>query len=114
MAPPFATFICRLVARITVKHVIPLSGSHDLPALTQTWVVKLAEDGFPIILIALVLSALVAAPGFFVLFSKRLSADKSASVLLIVCCVAYSAALIFMGSTMLALVLPFLQTAAAV
>ena len=110
-APMLAAFICRFISRIAVKHLFPHSGSEHLPAFAQTWVAGVADGSFPLILIALFLSAAVAASGFYVLFSKRPSADAAASAFVVVCCVAYTAALVSLGSTMMALVIPFLPIA---
>lgn len=110
-APMFAASLCRFISRIAVKHVLPRSGSEQLPSLTQTWVTGVADGSFPLLLIALVLSALVAASGLYVLFSKRLSPDAVATVFALVCCVAYTSAVVSVGSTVMALVIPFLPTA---
>ena len=110
-APMFAASMCRFISRIAVKHVIPHSGSEHLPLLTRTWVAGAADGSFPLMGIALFLSALVAASGFYVLFSKRLSADAVASAFAVVCCVGYTVAVLLVGSTMMALVIPFLPMA---
>ena len=110
--PLVAAFICRLISRVAVKDVIPHSGSVHLPALTQTWVIGMADGSLPVVIIACLLSALVAASGLYVLFSKQVSADAVASVLIVASVVSYSVALVSVGSTMIALVLPFIQTTA--
>jgi hypothetical protein len=110
-APILAAVLCRFISRIAIKHVIPHAGSEPLPAFTQTWVAGLATGSFPLISIALVLSAVVAVSGFYVLYSKRLSPEAAASAFAILCCVAYAAALVSLGSTLMALVIPFLPVA---
>jgi hypothetical protein len=110
-APLLAAFLCRFISRIAVKHVIPHSGSEQLPSLTRTSVAGAADGSFPLIAVALFLSALVAASGLYVLFSRRLSADAVTSAFAVVCCVGYTIAVALVGSTMMALVIPFLPMA---
>ena len=101
----------RSISRLAVKQIIPHSGSEHLPMLTQIWVVDVANGRFPLIPIALIISALVVASGLYFVFSKRPSPQTAASVLVVVCCVCYSFAVILMSSTMLALVMPFMKIA---
>lgn len=110
-APMLSALLCRFSSQIAVKHLIPHSSSERLPSLTQTWVAGVADGSFPLIPIALGVSSVLAALGLYLIFSKRLSADVVASVFPLVCCVAYAAALVSLGSTMMALVIPFLPTA---
>jgi hypothetical protein len=70
-----------------------------------------ADGSFPLALIAFVFSMLIAAAGFYFIFSKRLSAEAAASAFVLVCCVGYTAALTVFGSTLMALVMPFLPMA---
>jgi hypothetical protein len=107
----FSAFLCRSISRFALKYVIPHSGSEYLPMLTQTWVTRVVDGTFPLIPIALFVSALVSVSGLYIIFSKRLSPDAVASAFALVCCVGYTAAVLSVGSTMVALVLPFLQTA---
>lgn len=111
MAPVISAFFCRYMAQIAVKHVIPKSGSEQLPALTQVWAVGVANGKFPLILIALSLSFLIVLSGLCAIFSERLSTDTKSSTLVVVCCVGFTVAFISVCSTVLALILPFLQTA---
>lgn len=111
IAPMFAALVCRSISHTAVKHVIPRSGSEHLPSLTQAWIVGVADGSFPLVLIAFVFSVLIAAAGFYFIFSKRLSAEATASAFVLVCCVGYTAALIVFGSTLMALVMPFLPMA---
>lgn len=106
--PVFAAFVCRFVSRIAVKQVFPHSGAAPLPSFSQTWVAGAADGRFPLLLIAFVFSALFAAAGFYVLFSRRLSADAVASAMTLICCFSFAAGVVVLGSTMMALVLPFL------
>jgi hypothetical protein len=108
-APVLAAFTCRFNSRFAVKQIFPHSGSEHLPAFTQTWALGVADGSFPLILIALILSAVVAASGIYAQFSKRLSPDAAATTLVVVCCVGYAAGLVMLGSTMMALVLPFVE-----
>lgn len=110
-APLFAASMCRFISRTAVKQVIPRSGSEHLPLLTQTWVVGAADGSFPLTFGALLVSAIIAALGFYFIFSKRLSPEAASSAFIFVCCVGYTAALIAVGSTMIALVMPFLPMA---
>ena len=107
-APVLAAFICRFISRIAVKRVFPHPGSAHLPSFTETWVTRVADGGFPLLQIAFLLSVLVAGLGFYILLSRRLSTDAVASAFAMVCCFAYASALVTLGSTMLAIVLPFL------
>jgi len=110
-APILAASLCRFIVRVAVKHVIPRSATEHIPSLTRTWIIGVADGSFPLIPIALFLSALVATSGLYVLFSKRLSADAAASAFAVTCCLAYVAAVIAVGTTMIALVIPFLPMA---
>jgi hypothetical protein len=103
-----AANICRFIARVAVKQVIPHSRSEPLPELTQTWITGVADGSFPIIVMALLLSALIAGLGLYIIFSKRLSPDATMSAFAVVCCIGYAAAFISMGNTITALVVPFL------
>jgi hypothetical protein len=110
-APLLAASMCRFISRTAVKHVIPRSGSEHLSSLTQTWIVGAADGSFPLTLGALLVSAIIAALGLYFIFSKRLSPEAASSAFVLVCCVGYTAALVTVGSTMIALVMPFLPMA---
>ena len=111
-APFIAANLCRFIARVAVKHVIPHSHSEPLPELTQTWIVGIADGSFPIIIIALLLSVLVLILGLGIIFSKRLSSDAVGSAFAVVCCFSYAGAVVSIGSTMMAIVIPFLPMVA--
>ena len=110
-APVFAALQSRFFSHAAVKYVIPRSGSEQLPYLTQTWIVKVADGSFPLTLAAFVVSALIAMVGFYLLFSKRLSPEATSTVFVLICCVGYTAALIVVCSTIIALVMPFIPMA---
>jgi hypothetical protein len=113
IAPMLIALVCRSISHTAVKYIIPRSGSEHLPSLTQAWIVGVADGSFPLVLIAFVISILIAAAGFYFIFSKRLSAEAASSALVLVCSVGYTAALVAFGSTALALVMPFLPMATA-
>jgi hypothetical protein len=94
-----------------MQHIIPHSGGDPLPSLTQTLIAGAAEGSFPLLPISLAVSALVATSGCYVLVSRRLSADAVATAFAAVCCLGYSAAIVLVESTMMALVIPFLPMA---
>jgi hypothetical protein len=108
-APMSAAFVCRFISRIAIERIIPHSIITHLLPFSQTWVAGAADGSFPLVLIALLLSAAVAVAGLYILFSKRLSADAVASALTLICCISYTAAVVFLGNTMMGLVLPFFQ-----
>lgn len=66
-----------------------------------------ADGSFPIIVIALLLSALVAVLGLYIIFSERLSPEATGSAFAVVCCVGYAMPFVLLGNTMIALVIPF-------
>ena len=106
-----AALVCRSTSHTAVRHVLPHSGNEHLPALTQTLVTGVVDGRFPLVPIATVLSSVIVVSGLYVIFSKRLSPDTMASAFALLCCVAYSAGVVLIGSTMMAIVLPFLATA---
>jgi hypothetical protein len=107
-APVIAALVCRSVSRIELEQVFPRSGTKPLPWASQTWVAGVADGSFPVVLMALFLSALIGGLGFYVLFSKRLSTDVVASAFPLICCFGYTTGAMFLASTMMGLVLPFL------
>jgi hypothetical protein len=111
VAPVLAAYMCRFVSRRMAELIVPRVYSDQLPQLTKTWVIGTADGSFPLMLDAVGVSVLIAAVGFYFIFSKRLSADASSSALVLVCCVGYTAALIALGSTLMGLVMPFLPRA---
>jgi len=113
IAPIWSALFCRFISRLAVKQVIPLSGSQQLPMLTQTWIAGVADGSFPLLPIALFISGLVFAAGLYYVFSQRLSPQAAASALVVVCCIGYALALMAVCSTTLALVMPFLKMAPA-
>jgi len=76
------------------------------------WIAGVADGRFPIVVIALVLSVLVATLGLYIVFSKRLSPEAAGSALALVCCGSYAASAISLGSTLMALVIPFIPIVA--
>jgi hypothetical protein len=110
IAPTLAAFLCRFVLRIVSNHLIPHSEIAKMPLLTQVWVAGVVDGTFPLVPIGLLLSVLIAAAGFYVLSTKRLSRETITTAFAFVCCVGYTAAVLSLGSTMMALVLPFLPT----
>ena len=107
-APLFTALVCREIARYAVNHALPKAGLKDFPELTQMLIKNVADGSFPLPIIGLLTSTVIAAAGAYAIFSKRLTAETAESTLMIIYCVSYSAALSFMGSSLMALVLPFL------
>jgi hypothetical protein len=108
VAPIFAAYMCRFVSRTMAPLIVPRVYSDQLPSLTKTWIVGMANDSFPLLLDAFGVSMLIVTAGFYFFFAKRLPAEASSSGLVLVCCVGYTAGLIALGSTLMALVMPFL------
>ena len=106
-APLVTALFCRELARYAVKHALPRSGVEALPALTELWIVKVAEGALPLPLIGLLISLGMGVSGCYSIFSKRLTAETGGSTLLLVCCVSYATALTTLGSSLAALLLPF-------
>ena len=108
VAPLWSAGICRVISRIAVKEVFP---HEPLPAFTQMWVAGIANGSFPVLLIALVISALLFASGLYFLFSRRPSPEARTTGLVAVCSVGHSVAAVALASTMMGLVLPFMKLA---
>ena len=111
IAPVISAYFCRFISQMAVKHVIPKSGSEELPAVTQVWAVGVADGKLPLVLIAFSISFLIILSGLYAVISKRPSADTRLNALVIICCAGFAIALISVCSTLLAIILPFLQTA---
>lgn len=103
-APLWSAGICRFISRTAVKDVFP---HEPLPAFTQMWVAGIANGGLPVLLIALLISALLFASGLYFLLSRRPSPEARTSGLVAVCSVGYTVAAVALASTMMGLVLPF-------
>jgi hypothetical protein len=108
IAPLWSAGICRFISRIAVKDVFP---HEPLPAVTQMWVAGVANGTFPVLLIALLISALVFVSGFYFLLSRRPSPEARTSGLVAVCSVGYTIAAVGLASTMMGLVIPFIKQA---
>lgn len=111
-APLVAALFCRFFSRVAVKHIVPLAPAEPLPELTQIWITGVADGSFPIVVIALLLSALVVTLGLYTVLSKRLSPEAAGSALALVCCISYVTAVVLVGSTLIALVIPFIPMVA--
>jgi hypothetical protein len=108
-----AALCCRFISRVAVNQVIPHSGIDPLPGLTQVLIAGVADGSFPVVVIALSLSALVATLGLYAVLSKRLSPEAAGSALVLICCVSYAGAIALIGSTLTALVIPFIPVPSA-
>ena len=82
-----------------------------MPAFTQMWVAGMADGSFPVVLIALFISLLLLASGFYFVFSSRPPPEAATSALVAICSVGYTVAAVILGSTMMGLVLPFIKVA---
>jgi hypothetical protein len=111
IAPVITAFSCHFLARIATQHILPLATREPLPSLTKTWIVGVANGDFPLMFIAIGVSILFAGTGLFVLFSNRVSADVKAVALPAIYCIAYSLAVAMFGTSMMALVIPFVPNA---
>jgi hypothetical protein len=107
-SPVIAAGFCRRVSEIAVDYLLPTISNQGLPAFTEFWIAGVAKGSPPLMAISLVISALVAASGGFVLFSKKLSHDLSGTAFTAICSVGLSVGLMALGSTLLALVIPLI------
>ena len=93
--------VSRQVARIGLKEIEPIDDS--VPEITRWMVVRVADGSLPILTLAGALACVVAALGLFAIFSKKISQDASATMLIIVCTVALTAAVILVAATAIAI-----------
>jgi hypothetical protein len=100
--------MCRFFSRFAVKEIF---HQQPLPAFTETWVIGTAEGRFPVLPIAGVISAVLAASGLYFVLSRKPSAEARTSGLAVVCSVGFTIGAITLGSTTMGLVLPFVKLA---
>lgn len=111
LAPILVANLMRFVSRVAVKQVFPHSEGAALPAFSQTWVEGIASGRVPIIPIASVISLMIVALGFHLVFSKRLSSDASGTALSLLCCLGYTVSIITIFNTLMGIILPFVPLA---
>lgn len=99
--------MCRWTSRFALQNVL---SEQPLPEFTETWVAGLARGTFPIFPAILLISALLAAVGLFFVFSGKPSPQARTTGLVAVCSLGFTIASMTLGSTMIALVLPFIKT----
>ena len=107
LAPVVACLIARFISDLAVDHAIPRSENDELPAITQMWVVGVADGTVPTVLISALFGLLTIGFGLYVIISKRGSPDFSGTALLLICCLAYAVAIVMVGNTLLGTVLAF-------
>ena len=107
-APLLTALICREFSRYAVNHAFPKTRLEIFPDLTRVLIINVADGSLPLPLLGLLTAAAIAAAGAYAIFSKRLTNEAGMSALIVICCISYCAALAFMGSSLMAFVLPFL------
>src|SRR6188768_982327 len=89
------------LAQMAMKEIGPVD--HTLPEPTHLLVVRVVDGSFPIKLLAGIAAALLAMAGLFANFSSRLSPAAAGSSLIVICTIAFSAALLLIAATAIAI-----------